>query len=409
MRRRNKPYEAAARLRGEIGVLHGFRVLLLFMVAQFHFWQQSWLTKSVTLFGVTLGGYTFHNTGYLFVDGFLLLSGFLLYLPYARAEAAHAAEPSLQAFYFRRARRILPSYVFAVLGSLLMAMLPRVCYASLGELLADVAAHLTFTQLFFEKTYYGSPINGGLWTVVVEVQWYALFPLAVMAMRRHKVLTLSAMTLTGWLFRWYAAAFTNGSAMLINQLPAFLDVLALGMMTAMLVARLEQKGDTENKLLRASIGCAAMGGVAIGLALLTGIASYQAKMARISYDALHIGQLQVRLPLALTLVLLMLCCMALPKALKKLLDNRLMRFLSALSMNFYFWHQVLAVHLRQVLYPDTNALYAQPLQQSAYELLSWCVALLFAMAVTYGIEKPAAKRLTAMYQKRERRMACKAE
>lgn len=386
---------------GEIGVLYGFRVFLIFMVAQFHFWQQSWLNKSVKLFGITIGGYVFHNTGYLFVDGFLLLSGFLLYLPYARGRYTGIPEPGIKEFYFRRFRRIVPSYVFAVIGSLVLAIVPVMRYASIGELVADVASHLTFTQLFFEKTYYGSPLNGALWTVVVEVQFYLLFPLLVKALHKHSGLTLTTMAVIGLGFRWCTACYANGSQMLMNQLPAFLDVIALGMSMALLVAWIEQKKSTYTGLINVTMETAAISGIVLGIALLVRMTNHQAVSAQVSYDALHISQLTLRLPFTAVLAFIMLCSMQLPRFIRFLFDNQLMRFLSGISMNFYFWHQVLAVQLRQYFYPNVDELHSQPLQQGAYELLCWCAALLLAMVLTYGIEKPAGKWLTRVWRERE--------
>jgi len=74
--------------------------------------------------------------------------------------------------------------------------------------------------------------------------------------------------------------------------------------------------------------------------------------------------------------------------LQKLLDNRLMRFLSTISMNLYIWHQVLAVQMRLAWFPDVNLLHTDHNLQSAYTLLCISVAVLAAMAVTFGIEQP---------------------
>jgi hypothetical protein len=82
-----------------------------------------------------------------------------------------------------------------------------------------------------------------------------------------------------------------------------------------------------------------------------------------------------------------------------LLDNRLMRFLSAISMNLYIWHQVLAVEMRKAWFPNTDALHSDPKQQMAYMVLSVSVAVLAAMAVTYGLEHPASKRLNRLYKR----------
>ena len=70
--------------RREIGALYGFRVLMTLLVANFHIWQQSWLPQTVVLLGKRISFDYITRTGYIFVDGLILLSGFLLFLPHAR-------------------------------------------------------------------------------------------------------------------------------------------------------------------------------------------------------------------------------------------------------------------------------------------------------------------------------------
>ena len=73
-----------------IPVLDGYRVILVFLVSWYHIWQQSWLTPRLPL----VGSLDFlMRSGYVHVDGMILLSGFLLfraqYLEIERRAAAH--------------------------------------------------------------------------------------------------------------------------------------------------------------------------------------------------------------------------------------------------------------------------------------------------------------------------------
>ena len=98
----------------KIPELNGLRVLLVFIVSWYHFWQQSWLTPSI-------GSYSLDyllRAGYMPVDGTILLSGFLLFLPYARAMLLGEAVPNTKQFYQRRIMRIVPSYYFVTLALL---------------------------------------------------------------------------------------------------------------------------------------------------------------------------------------------------------------------------------------------------------------------------------------------------
>ena len=89
-----------------LDVLDGVRVLCILLVGWFHIWQQGWLTPHFELLGGTVSLDFLLRSGYLWVDGLLLLSGFLLYLPYTQVGGKL---PSIGAFYKRRLIRILPS------------------------------------------------------------------------------------------------------------------------------------------------------------------------------------------------------------------------------------------------------------------------------------------------------------
>ena len=70
-------------------------------------------------------------------------------------------------------------------------------------------------------------------------------------------------------------------------------------------------------------------------------------------------------------------------------------------MNLYIWHQVLAVEMRKAWFPNTDLLHTDPNQQKAYMLLSISVAVLAAMALTYGLEQPVSKKLNQWYKRLE--------
>lgn len=398
MRSREKP----------IGVLYGFRALMVLFVANYHIWQQSWLWQSVKVAGREISFDFFTRSSYLFVDGMILLSGFLLFLPYARYKLGGPPPQSPGRFYMNRVRRILPSYLAAVLLVLFCIALPQGLYASTKAMVKDVIAHLTFTQMFWPETYIQTPLNVALWTIAMEVQLYLLFPwLARLAVKRP-VPVLAGMTLIGWIYRFWAYRWGSAPAMLINQMPAFLDVYALGMLGAMAYVRMEgllKRAERKPRWIIAGL-CAVVfcaGGWLVGTVLKA-----QSGMSTQGYDAMQRNQLAVRLPLALSLLAMMLSAPFMPRMLQKLLDNRLMRFLSAISMNLYIWHQVLAVQMRRLWFADTEALHSTLSQQQAYTALCFAVAILAAMAFTYGLEQPAARSIERLYQRRRKRSASNA-
>ena len=375
----------------EIGVLYGFRALMILFVMNYHLWQQSWLPQQIRLFGKMVNFDFWTRSSYLFVDGMILMSGFLLYLPYARAKQEKTPVPSVKRFYFNRLVRIVPSYLLAVFGVLFFIALPQGQYASVQDMLKDVFAHLTFTFLFDPSTYLYTPLNMALWTIAVEMQFYLIFPLLVRVMKKHAALTAVLMMLTAWLYRFCVRYQAQEPSMFINQMPAFLDVYAIGMLLAIgwcrftrLMQSMDKKGHAVVYVMSTVIFAAAC-------YVLVNILQLQSAESLAGGKALNLSQMAVRLPLAITLGAMMFAASFWPPLLQKLMDNRLMRFLSIISMNLYIWHQVLAVQMRIAWFPDTNLLHTSRDLQSAYMLLCASVAVLAAMAVTYGVEQPASR------------------
>ena len=384
-----------------IGVLYGFRALMVLAVVNYHIWQQGWLPQYLQLFGGLVDLDFITRSSYLFVDGMMLLSGFLLYLPYARATAYGAQAPTTARFYWNRLSRIMPSYLFSVLFMLFAVALPTGAYRDAAAQNFDVLTHLTFTFPFFRDTYFYTPLNGVLWTVAIEVQFYLLFPLLLRLMRHKPALTLGGMGVLGILFRVIVARSTSDLSLWVNQLPSFLDVYALGMLGALVYIRLTKRLASVPASSRFATGVAWVTPVlfALGCWLVLAILRLQSQNGLAGHDQLRLSQWLLRLPLALTLLMMMVSAALMPHWLQKLLDNRLMRFIATLSFNLYIWHQVISVQVAKNLFPSTLH-NDHPLQQ-AYTLLCFAFSILVAMAVTYGLEQPIAKRMAQFAQKHQ--------
>ncbi|MET0415542.1 MAG: acyltransferase [Actinoplanes sp.] len=110
---------------------------------------------------------------------FFVLSGFLLFRPWAHARATARELPSARTYLWRRALRILPAYWLTVAVCLLVV--PRNDDATA----ADWARHLTLTQIY--EAYGLRHALGHTWSLATEVVFYALLPvLAVLALRGRR-------------------------------------------------------------------------------------------------------------------------------------------------------------------------------------------------------------------------------
>lgn len=380
----------------EIGVLYGFRALMILFVCNFHIWQQSWLPQELTLFGQSFSFDFFTRASYLFVDGLLLLSGFLLFLPYARQQRFGTPVAPVRTFYVNRLARIVPSYLLCVVILLLTVAIPDKIYPSAGDMALDVGTHLTFTFTFFRSAYMSTPLNAGLWTLAIEMQFYLLFPLLARAAQKRPALTTGAMFGAAFVFRGVVSREAADTSMYMNQLPAMLDVYALGFLGAMLYAAYEALSPR----VRRALAFASPVSLAIGAWSVCALLARQSAASAPGYDALRLSQMALRFPFALSLLLCLLSLIALPRLLQKLFDNRLMRFLAAISLNLYIWHQVLCHQMLVAFFPTT--LHSDLPLQKAFTLLSYSVAILTAAAVTWGVEKPAAQALHTWMNKTRR-------
>jgi peptidoglycan/LPS O-acetylase OafA/YrhL len=109
---------------------------------------------------------------------FFVLSGFLLFRPYAHAQATASPQPDARRYLWRRAMRILPAYWVTVVVCLIA--MPRDGAASGG----DWARHLTLTQI-----YQPHQLRDGLtqtWSLATEVAFYVLLPLLALVLTRGR-------------------------------------------------------------------------------------------------------------------------------------------------------------------------------------------------------------------------------
>lgn len=379
--------------------LNGLRVVLVFIVSWYHIWQQSWLTPYVGQVSLDF----LVRAGYVPVDGTILLSGFLLFLPYARSMFLGEGLPDVRTFYQRRIMRIVPSYYFITLAMLFFVAIPWGLHATPQAMWKDLITHLTFTQTFFRDTYMGTAIGVASWTLVIEMQAYLIFPLIARCAMKNAVGTTGVMMAIAWAFRAWCLWTLTDYGMVVNQLPNFLDIYALGVLSAMLYVKLTQWWKTvRHPLIGEVIGTAV---AALCVVILVRLLKDQAGSG--DYAAIQAGQMMRRSLFGVTLAGLMLSLPFCLWPIRFLMGNRVMGWLAAISMNYYLVHQNLAVHLKRLGVPasasETPHFDGERAWQYPYTWLCFGLSVLIATLITLLIEKPGAWALGKLFGKLDKR------
>ena len=367
------------------------RVVSLAIVAWYHFWQQSWLNPNISIRGFVIDIYPLIRCGYMFVYNLILISGFVLIL--SRLNGKYKTPWQ---FYKNRLVRILPSYFLCIGIFLVLSNLPGGIYDWHGgkeHMRVDLLSHLTFTHNLFAQSYNGTGLNVALWTLAVEVQFYALFPLLGHCFEKKPFVTYALMVLVSFLSKLYVHVYIEDTTLYINRLPAMLDVFANGMLCAMLFFKWK---DTNQfcfiHLLLVVASCIGMYITVRDLSYLSGgEEARRAQMWGASVFSVFGG---------VFLLSGSLCY----KWIRAFLSSGAIRFFAGISYNFYIWHQPIAVWFKKYHIPDYTEEYpnmsGNVSWQYQYMLLSVLAALIVATIVTYLIEKPCSRFLSSLSCKR---------
>jgi peptidoglycan/LPS O-acetylase OafA/YrhL len=241
---------------GFIAPLEGMRGVAVLLVILFHYavvldprFADPWLAA---IDASTLARVVIRN-GMLGVDLFFLITGFLLVLPWLRQAADGGPAPSTVDFYRRRANRILPAYyvhllvLFFVLVPLLRGL--EFWRYNPAYMFQNLSAHIFLVHYFTPATSASVSVNGALWSLALEAQFYLLLPLLAPVFARAPWRTAAAMLTCAIAWRWMAAYRMDGVVeairsvephwnlsdatarhLLYTQLPGYLGHFAAGML-----------------------------------------------------------------------------------------------------------------------------------------------------------------------------------
>lgn len=412
----------------EIAPVDGLRALAILLVIWCH------LSAFGFFYGLNVGPAAIRylaDFGFSGVFLFFILSGFLLFLPYARALLDNRPWPSARKFYLRRALRILPLYYAAFVVLLLLQagswLHPQnaVPLSLIALLLHDMRSD-AFTIM--------SALDGPFWTLTIEWQFYLLLPwlalaLAKVAGRRTQRGFffrlgggLGALVVLGLAIRWLAATmyydWTLDQPINAPGIPGFamklvygvkgkyLEVFALGMAASILYVLAVERGGLAHqrrKILGSLAGITAVAG-------LLGCLLWAAQAQRIPFvpsrtvgvfvpPAGRLWEILGEWSLGLCFAFLLMGVLLGAPTLQRLFALAPLRFIGIISYSLYVWHYPILSFL------SSTILAVSPISYLRFIALAAVLVLPLCSGSYYLIERPFIRLRRAARSPAEREVA----
>lgn len=330
---------------GRIPALDGIRVIAAFAVLLTHVGGPTGVefTGSPASWVVSRG-----DVG---VPIFFVLSGLLLYRPWARADLAGRRRPGVRAYFWRRALRILPAYWAVVIIAMLTLNRPETGSVSAW------AQYLLLVQNYNLHPWWDGTGASGLaqdWSLVVEVSFYLVLPLLAAALTRWACRSTASTDRRGRrLLAGIAALGLSSYAVMVlvfypslqlwfaDTLPRLMIWFAAGMALAVLAewARAEQAADGPAARLCRTIASSAPACWLIAAAAFVIACTPAAGPEGLGIPTLWEMEVKTALYtlIAVALVAPVAFQPARPTRLTRLLGNRALSYLGQISYGVFLW------------------------------------------------------------------------
>ena len=310
--------------------LTGVRGLAAAWVFALHGWSFSGAPALVLpVPGFPIDFSAFFRCGYLGVDLFFVLSGFLLAMPFHRAALDGRSRPSLLTFWNHRCRRVLPAY-WLQLAILAIVLVLAGNAASVTS--GNLAAHALLLHNLWPVPV--TLLNPVYWSMPVEWDFYVILPLLAWLVARCRwPLALSFAVAFAIAFRvlcYWSLSDTQLARFVgygdVQQLPARVDQFFIGICAAWIAA-------THPLTRRAANGCLLAGaGVIVAMVFIAAPRGDFLVRVDVPYVFFH------HTITALGFGLLVLGAAGPTRTGAVLFANRPMTWLGLISYSLYLWH-----------------------------------------------------------------------
>jgi len=378
--------------------LDGLRVVAAFAVLVTHVGGQTGFEFTGTPASWTV------DRGDVGVPIFFALSGLLLYQPWARAALAGEGGPGVASYLVRRALRILPAYWVVVIIALLT--LNR---AHVGSP-AAWAQYLLLLQNYIPHPWWpgtGAPGLAQMWSLVVEVSFYAVLPLLAalldwfawrgstsVAKRARRLLAgVTVLALASYAFAvlmYYPAS----EPWLGVTLPRLMTWFAVGMVIAVAAewARADRAAGPAGQVCRAVAGSASTCWL---IALIAFAIACTPVAGPEGFVPPTLWSVEIKTALYTIIAAALVAPVAFqpagPTPVARILGNPVMSFLGRISYGIFLWQFVVIYGFFRLVHASTNighVLYPWP---AVAGILACCSIATVAVAAVsyYAFEQPA--------------------
>jgi peptidoglycan/LPS O-acetylase OafA/YrhL len=338
------------------GFLQGFdglRAVAALLVVVVHVGGDSGFT-----YRSSAGFYT--ARGEIGVSVFFLISGFLLYRPFAAAAMEGRPGPATRSYLLRRALRIVPLY-WVALGVYYLLTGWKAVHGISGLL----------ENMFFLQIYSKSWIFHGItqaWSLCIEVTFYLALPLWAAAMRwwdrrrdqqattpegvlRRELIALAVLYVASLAFRWWVVKHPTGPTQTGRSwLPAWSDHFALGMALAVVATYVAQTGKVP-----AVLRWLTKPGADLVSWIIAAVLFYvAARHIGLNTDPLRVGGAKIDLKrqvvyglFGLFVLLPAIFGAARTGVVRRLLASRMLALTGLASYGIYLWHQLVIAQLQK--------------------------------------------------------------
>jgi peptidoglycan/LPS O-acetylase OafA/YrhL len=344
------------------------------------------------------------------VSVFFLISGFLLYRPFAVSHLAGRSSPNPRKFWERRLLRIVPAYWLA------LTVLTYVFRATtLGPGWQGVVTHYFFLQIYFP-----TDITNGItqaWSLCTEMTFYFFLPVyaSMVVLRRRSqtsqlfrelagvvVLYLTSLVFRYWMLNLPLITVKNGkfvalcaphclsdptyATLLPTWLPSYLDLFALGMLLAVASAWFAERGIEPAWLSHRLMPWISWAGAAATFIFVSHVV---ANHSILDFVTVRVNMEKQAL-YGLFAFLLLLPAVFGPQDrtwIRRLLRSWPMASLGVISYGIYLWHLDL---IHEVL--NWTGWRTQMTSYWLLALVTLAVSIAFASASYFGLERPILRR-----------------